>query len=44
LWLLKGDKKIERSLNNRFVEKWDRGAEDIFKNTGLLTGKEAKIL
>jgi hypothetical protein len=44
LWLLKGSKKIERSLNNRFVEKWDIGADGIFKNTRLLTDKEAEIL
>ncbi|MGA1841005.1 MAG: radical SAM protein [bacterium] len=44
LWLLKGYKKIERSLNNRFVEKWDIGDDGIFRNTRLLTDKEAEIL
>ncbi|MGA1791640.1 MAG: radical SAM protein [bacterium] len=44
LWLLRADKKIERSLNNCFVEKWDMGNDGIFKNTRLLDEKEAEML
>jgi radical SAM superfamily enzyme YgiQ (UPF0313 family) len=44
LWLLKSDKKIERSLNNRFVEKWDMGSDGIFKNSRLLDEQEAEML
>jgi len=44
LWLLNKDKKVERSLNNRFVEKWDMGNDGIFKNTRLFDEKEAEML
>lgn len=35
LWLLNKDKKVERSLNNRFVEKWDMGDDGIFTGNHL---------
>ena len=42
LWIMEDDKKIERSLNNRFVEKRGLGPDLVYRSNTLLDMKESE--
>lgn len=42
LWIIEGEKKIERSLSNKFVEKWDLGEEFIYRRSRVLPDSEIR--
>ncbi|MGA1869628.1 MAG: radical SAM protein [bacterium] len=44
LWIMNNNRKIERSLNNRFVEKWEMGDDHIYRKKRIIDNAQAEAI